>query len=399
MTLDSMTKIITMDQIYTLLQQNREQEAKEALVEFLRTQFPLNPKNLRFLQSAVSLNSFKGEFESEGKRYFFKTHIEVAGEIREYAGAKMLEEAGYPMIVPAYVCVDRGRELLVYPFITDASVFDLVAGETFQKKKEVDFGAFFQAQNKFDQQIFKAYQRSFQRKEKSVFPAVQQLFYLRLNGARFQDFYQGKSREFSGKVVDFDSLARSRWIVNGKDCGRLGEAIEQAKRLLAPEAQLPFTVVGHGDAHNGNVFYGEKGLRLFDPAYAGRMDPFLDLTKPLFHNVFARWMYFPQEVETRIKVDFKIREGVVEITHNYELDEWERLFLTSKMENVLKPLVAWLRAQGDLPTDWEDRLRSSLLCCPLLTVNLFDVKKYSPAMAMLGFARVMEMATFNFNNL
>lgn len=389
--------LVTMEQIYGLLQQNCEQEAKEALSEFLRTQFSLNPGNLCFLQSAVSLNSFKGEFESEGKRYFFKTHIEAAGEIREYAGAKMLEEAGYPMIVPTFSCVDRGRELLVYPFITEASVFEFVAEAVFQGKKEVDFEAFSQAQNTFDQQVFEVYQRSFRREEKLVFPAAQQLFYFRLKGTRFQDFYQGKSREFGGRqVLDFESLARSRWIVNGKDCGRLGEAIEQAKCLLAPEAQLPFTVVGHGDAHNGNVFYGEKELRLFDPAYAGRMDPFLDVTKPLFHNVFARWMYFPQEVEARTQVDFKIREGVVEITHNYELDEWERLFLQSKIENVLKPLVQWLRAQGNLPTDWQDRLRSSLLCCPLLTVNLFDEKKYSPAMSMFGFARVMEMARFEF---
>lgn len=393
-TLESFS-LVTMEQIYILLQQNREPEAKEALVEFLRMQFSLNPENLCFLQSAVSLNSFKGEFESDGKRYFFKTHIEAAGEIREYAGAKMLEEAGYPMIVPAYACVDRGRELLVYPFITEASIFELVAEAALQGKRKIDFETFSRAQNKFDQQVFEVYQRSFRRNENLIFPSVQQLFYLRLNGSRFQDFYQEKSREFGGRqVIDFESLSRARWIVNGKECGVLGEAIERAKRLLTPEAQLPFTVVGHGDAHNGNVFYGKNGLRLFDPAYAGRMDPFLDLTKPLFHNVFARWMYFPQEVEARTKVDFQIRKGVIEVTYDYELDEWERLFLQSKMENVLKPLVEWLRAQGDLPSDWQDRLRSSLLCCPLLTVNLFDEKKYSPAMAMLGFARVMEMASF-----
>ena len=68
--------------------------------------------------------------------------------------------------------------------------------------------------------------------------------------------------------------------------------IARAKFLLEPAQSGP-AVVGHGDAHNGNLFLREAGMVYFDPAFAGRHDPLLDLVKPLYHNVHAMWMYFP----------------------------------------------------------------------------------------------------------
>jgi len=117
----------------------------------------------------------------------------------------------------------------------------------------------------------------------------------------------------------------------------------------------------------------------------------LDLTKPIFHNAFARWMYFP---EMDFELEMKVVNNVVKVDYECPLSVLEQQFLQSKMQNVVQPLVQFLRAEKLLPTDWENRFRSSLLCCPLLTMNLF---RYPQKVTALGFARVMEMATFDFN--
>lgn len=353
-----------MEEIYLLLQLGKEREAQKMLSGFLSQKFGLKVASLQFLQSAVSLNSFKGSFKVGAKKYFFKTHIEQGGEIAEYAGAELLEKAGYPVISPVCFCNERGRELVVYPWISDPSLFDL---------KEFDFAK----QEALDKRVFEIYMETFERGAYE-YPAVQQLFYRRLVGPRFENFYSDLNED-------------ERWIVNGKDLGILGEKLDMARRLLGPSAMLNFSVVGHGDAHNGNVFLGERGLRYFDPAYAGRMDPFLDLTKPIFHNTLARWMYFPEE---EFELCVKREKGRVMIDYEYPLTVLEKSFLNSKMNNILNPLVEFLKAEKLLPPDWENRLQSSLLCCPLLTKNL---NNYREKVKWLGFARVMEMANFDFN--
>ncbi len=337
-----------MQTIYENLQSDQTEEARERLIEFIERQFGLTVDDLWFETSAVSLNSFKGCLMSEGERYFFKTHIEEGGQTQEYVGGKLLEEAGYPVITPAYSCVDRGRELLIYPYIEDPSLFEVV------NEGMPDLDSLRVVQEKYDRRLLEIYKASFKEGE-AEYPAVQQLFYGRLKGPRFEKFYGGR-----------EDVLRP-----------LSDVIEMARKSLAPENQLPFTVVGHGDAHNGNVFWTSEGLKLFDPAYAGRMDPFLDLAKPIFHNTFARWMYFPDR--------------------GTEITDVEWMFFESKMKNVLAPLVRWLDEKDVLPSDWEVRLRSALLCCPLLTVNLFDESKYPSEIAQFGLERAMEMATFDFS--
>jgi hypothetical protein len=96
-------------------------------------------------------------------------------------------------------------------------------------------------------------------------------------------------------------------------------------------------------------------------------------------------------------VKVRWEDGRILIDYESALSEVEQFFFTSKMREVLRPLLGFLKDRDCLSSDWEDRLRSALLCCPLLTVNLFDESKYSSSMAALGLARVAEMATFDFN--
>ncbi len=60
--------------------------------------------------------------------------------------------------------------------------------------------------------------------------------------------------------------------------------------------------------------------RYFDPAFAGRHSVLLDIVKPFFHNVFATWMYFPNEVARDLQLSVELRDGCVFVEHNYVSD-------------------------------------------------------------------------------
>jgi hypothetical protein len=152
-------------------------------------------------------------------------------------------------------------------------------------------------------------------------------------------------------------------------------------------------VIGHGDAHNGNVFYRPKtkSLLYFDPAFAGRHHPLLDLTKPLFHNVFAMWMYFPREKAACTQVLLHRDGDLWHVEHDYQIHPVREMFLDSKVERVLIPFLSELMARGWLRVDWRVYLKAALFCCPFLTMNLADADKFPPSISLLGLSMAVEM--------
>ena len=150
-------------------------------------------------------------------------------------------------------------------------------------------------------------------------------------------------------------------------------------------------VVGHGDAHNGNVFFRQPSLLYFDPAFAGRHHPLLDLTKPLFHNVFAMWMYHPQMKAAQTTLTLERNGDDWQVTHDYAVHPVRDLFLRSKVERVLVPTLRELQQRDWLTPHWRAYLKSALFCCPFLTMNLTDTAKFPPAISLLGLAMSIEM--------
>jgi hypothetical protein len=63
------------------------------------------------------------------------------------------------------------------------------------------------------------------------------------------------------------------------------------------------------------------------------------------------------------------------------------MFFQSKMDRILKPLSDELRKQSA----WRTFLKSALLCCPLLTMNLADSSRFPSTIALLGLCFVVEM--------
>ncbi|MFN8563108.1 MAG: phosphotransferase [Anaerolineae bacterium] len=188
------------------------------------------------------------------------------------------------------------------------------------------------------------------------------------------------------------AVRRVKWAINGQQYDQtLDELIAQATALLLP-AQAGASIIGHGDAHNGNVFFrGDAPLTYFDPAFAGRHSPLLDLTKPLFHNVFAMWMYFPQVKAAQTHITLKRDGGAWHVEHDYTLHPIRNMFLTSKVERALIPILRALQSRGWLRPDWRAYLKAALFCCPLLTMNLTDGEKFPPEISLLGLAMAVEM--------
>lgn len=385
----------------SLLQQVQELQfhdkgaAEALLLNFLRELFPLDVQSVMLRPLVVSLNSFNGFMQlGDGRRLFFKTHTEPDGVIGEYYNAAQLASAGYPVLQPIYSSTEAGKQLLIYEVIEDPSVFDL-AWDIENSRSEL-LPQLTQAQNAADDHLLNIYRQTlaWQNADDAASVPIHQLFYHRLAGGRLARFY-GEDVTVALPVgsAAISEARRARWVINGQRYSQtLDDLIVEAARLLLP-AQAGPSVIGHGDAHNGNVFFRAEtnALLYFDPAFAGRHHPLLDLTKPLFHNVFAMWMYFPHEKAANTTIRLNIDGDVWRVEHDYVLHPVRHMFQSSKVERVLIPILRDLRDRGWLREDWRAYLKAALFCCPLLTMNLTDAAKFPPSISLLGLTMAVEM--------
>src|SRR6185436_18615418 len=117
-------------------------------------------------------------------------------------------------------------------------------------------------------------------------------------------------------------------------------------------------------------------LLYFDPAFAGAHHPLIDLTKPLYHNTLAQWMYFPTEKGAQLQLQARIESGAVYVDHDYTLNTLRQGILDSKADLVLRPMLRHLDQLGWLRADYREYLRTAVFCYPLLTMNLCDRAKF-----------------------
>lgn len=364
--------------------------AEALLLDFVREIFPdLRPAAVELRPLAVSLNSFNGFLTlADGQRLFFKTHVEPDSIVGEYYNAEMLARAGYPVIRPLRVSTEYGKQFLIYDLVDASSVFDAARDIERGERGQEDFDALADAQARADALLFQLYDATWQTQSAAAAARapVHQLFYHRLGG-RYAQFYRGKHFVLPGDEIMWEALLEKTWTINGiRYHGTLDDTIHEARALLRPDQVGP-SIVGHGDAHNGNVFFTPGGLVYFDPAFGGRHHPLLDLAKPLFHNVFATWMYHPAEVVERLDLRWRFdgRDGI-EVQHTLLPSPVRHMFLQSKVGRVLAPVLDRLPAP-----DSEAILRAALMCCPLLTMNLADRARFPAEIGLLGLCYAVEM--------
>ena len=388
------------------LQFTDRSEAEALLLSFLREYVDLDVVAVELRTLAISLNSFNGFMTlADGRRYFFKTHTETDTVIDEYYNAGLLAEVDYPVIQPVFGSNIVGKQILIYEIIEDPSVFDVAWQIETGHAPEALFEELREAQLNEDALLFERYKATLSvlSAESAAKAPIHQLFYHRIMGGRMTRFYgllnnkaNVQSVNLVGSEYRWDALQYLTWTINGQEYDEtLADIIGRAARLLLPEQSGP-SVVGHGDAHNGNVFLRqaeENALLYFDPAFAGRHHPLLDLVKPVFHNVFAMWMYFPHEKAQQTAVSGKQQGDRFVVEHDYDLHPVRQMFLESKMQNTLLPLLKLLRGQDLLQDSWRAYFKAALFCCPFLTMNLSDADKFPSAISLLGLAMSVEMGS------
>lgn len=384
------------------LQTTQRSRAQSLLRDFIKATFPsLDVATVELRPQAISLNSFNGVLTlQDGNRLFFKTHTEQDNVIDEYYNATLLADAGYPIIQPLYSSTSAGQHLLIYELIESPSVFD-IAWNIEQEKNSKDQDTLIYAQNNADDELFDIYQNtlSWQTGEEHKQSPIHQLFIHRLLSGRFARFY-GNEQQVSlpDQMITVQNLFSKKWNINGQiyeeTFQNLVQRISRKTLTLMNQAGNP-SVIGHGDAHNGNVFLHRQGdepaILYFDPAFAGRHHPLLDLAKPLFHNVFAMWMYYPKVQKEKLNIRMESYDDVWVVDYRYPIPEIRRMFLKSKVERTLIPLLQELKRRGWLQDNWREYLKAALFCCPLLTLNLTDTDRFPPEISALGFAMSVEM--------
>ncbi len=397
--IDDITKLpellTQLDSLATIqrLQFTERAKAELLLQRWFALHMHLPTESVTLTPKAVSLNSFNGFYRINDEEYFFKTHVEEQGVLEEYYHAEMLHNAGYNIVRPLRTLHEQGRQMVIYPVVHWPVMFDLVREVEMGNAQETTIEMLVTAEKRECERLLNIYRTTlvYSTAQDHARAPIHQLFWHRLTGGRLKSFYSGKHVLLPGsteKDVPFDKLLGYGWRVNGIELHyTLGELIERAKVVLHP-AQPAMTVIGHGDAHFGNVFLEQKRDYLyFDPAFAGRHSPLLDVIKPLFHNIFATWMYFPWEVEKGLAFTMHVddSEKRIIVEHAYDWSAVRQAILQAKLDYLLNPLIEQLRSIDALPENWLEIMQSALLCCPLLTVNLADHQRFPPVISWLGF--------------
>jgi hypothetical protein len=383
--------------------------AEIALLNLLTSMGHSDLKAVELSPKPESLNSINGLVTlADSTKLFFKTHTEETEELAEYYNSELLAKYGYPVINPKQVRTKPGEQIAFYEVISHRTLFDLVKFEEDQSPEKVqDFGTrLLIAQKDLDQRTTQIYQSTLKQTtaQTNANQPIHQLFSSRLaEKGRYGNFYRGKFVDFGSLSILFDELETLRWKINGVSYkSNLLQVVQEARKVLNPFTST-LSVIGHGDAHNGNIFFNadQNKLLYFDAAFAGRHNPLLDLTKPIFHNIFARWMYFPDEANQELSFRVKTQNDEIVVEHTFVPSLIRRRFLESKLKFVLQPLSLQLQKLGVTRDEQIALLRSALLCCPLLTVNLAAPylgkgnlsERYQSISKLLGFALSIQLAS------
>lgn len=379
--------------------------AERLLAELLRDLFQIEAENVAINHDQYSLNSLNGFFETADGAFFFKFHQEEGEEAMngEYYRADILARAGLPVDQPLLMSVLPGEQILVYRRRTDPRFSDVLRALDLEDDPAARQEAV-EAERRLSEAVLKVYLDTLHpvTAEQVTAEPVHRLFHQRLidpptgayPGGRMASFYVGKSFEFPGLAVDWETLSRCRFVVNGIEYrDSIGALFDAAHDRLAPQRLADAGgVTAHGDAHNANVWYeegnGEAKLSFFDPAFAGENIPtLLAEVKTTFHNVLAHplWLYDPAMAGERYKASATLDGDLLRVTTDFEPSPVRKALLDVKAEALWRPLLAELKARNMLPADWRRIVRLGLFLCPTLVMNLrAGVTSHNPVSSLLG---------------
>ncbi|NML76629.1 hypothetical protein HHL25_21050 [Rhizobium sp. S-51] len=379
--------------------------AERLLAELLRDLFRIDAENVTINHDQYSLNSLNGFFETADGAFFFKFHQEEGEEVMsgEYYRADILARAGLPVDQPLLMSVLPGEQILVYRRRTDPRFSDVLRALDLKDEPAARERAV-EAERQLSEAVLKVYLDTLHPVSADAVAAepIHRLFYERLidppagtyPGGRMASFYVGKDFAFPGLTLDWHTLSRCRFVVNGIEYrDSIGTLFDAAHERLAPTRLADAGgVTAHGDAHNANVWYEERDgaarLSFFDPAFAGEHIPtLLAEVKTTFHNILAHplWLYDPAMAAERYTASVARDGDLLRVTTDFAPSAVRRALLDVKAEALWRPLLAELKARDMLPADWRRVVRLGLFLCPTLVMNLrAGATTHNPVSSLVG---------------
>ncbi len=221
-------------------------KAEQLLAELLRDLFRIEARNVAINHDQYSLNSLNGFFETEDGAFFFKFHQEEGEEAMsgEYYRADILARAGLPVDQPLLMSVLPGEQILVYRRRTDPRFSDVLRALDL-KDDAAARGRAVEAERRLSEAVLKVYLATLHTvgaREVAAEP-IHRLFYERLvdpsaasyPGGRMASFYVGKDFAFPNLTLDWETLSRCRFVVNGIEYSdSIGALFDAAHERLNP---------------------------------------------------------------------------------------------------------------------------------------------------------------------
>ncbi len=385
----------------------RDGEAEILLRELLRDLFGIEARDLRINHDQYSLNSLNGFFVTDEGEFFFKFHQEDGEEAMsgEYYRADILAKAGLPVDQPVLMSVLPGEQILVYRRRHDPRFSDVLRRLDMEDDPSLRDKAV-RAERALSRDVLKVYRETLHpiTPDEAAAEPVNRLFFERLidpatgafPGGRFKGFYVGQNFEFPGVTLPWEEFSTLLFRVNGVEYSHtIGALFEEAHARLNP-ARLADAggVTAHGDAHNANVWFHDRGadaaLSFFDPAFAGENVPtLLAEVKTTFHNVLAHpfWLYDPATAAEKYTAAARVENGVLDVTTSWRPSPVREALLHVKAADMWRPLLQELAARGMLPADWRRAVRLGLFLCPTLVMNLrAGATSHNPISSLIGFS-------------
>ena len=313
-------------QAFAAAKRGEGQVAAAIIGRLAAEEFGLDVTGVGVASDSYSLNSVHGLLYAGPEEFFFKFHHEEGEErtLREFYQAELLRTAGYPVDAPLHMSRKPGRQLLLYRRRHTPRFADLC--RRLDSAPATELKDVFAAQAALDATTLGIYRASLHRASEDEVAAepLNQLFHARLIdpgnsdrlGGRARRFFFDREFDLAGVRIAAEELRRARWRINGIDYGdTIGDLLERSRLLLEPRRLARFgAVVGHGDAHNANVWWEEgppPHLVLFDPAFAGaHMPALIAEAKATFHNILAHpdWLYFPGTAAESVHVAVRLQK-------------------------------------------------------------------------------------------
>src|SRR5262249_1748533 len=150
----------------------------------------------------------------EDRRLFFKAHIESQVAGREYYNTEVLADAGYPILKPVLKATESAAQhVMLYEIVDSPTMFD--ACRALEQGTADNAAALESAQRNSDAELIDLYHGSLRWQDAKLHAQspIHQLFYHRLTGGRYADFYLSSTVE----GMSFTEFARLRWRINGVD--------------------------------------------------------------------------------------------------------------------------------------------------------------------------------------